>query len=168
MQILRSLYDHMEWANQEVLGTLRPLPTAAPERARAVEIYAHLAAAEHVWLSRLRGRDPEHAVWPELDLDAAAELARESMTGLREVLRDAGGDAGGDGGRQEITYRNSAGVEFRSRIVDILAHVALHGSYHRGQLALLVRQAGGQPMNSDYIAWIRGAPAPGGNGPDGG
>lgn len=160
MPILDSLYDHMEWADQEVVGSLRALPADAPERARAVEVYAHLAASEHVWLARLRERSPQHAVWPELDLDTAAELARTSVEELREMLREVGEE----GGRREITYRNSADVEFRSRIVDILAHVALHGSYHRGQLALLVRQAGGEPVNTDYIGWIRGAPAPRGKG----
>jgi uncharacterized damage-inducible protein DinB len=37
--------------------------------------------------------------------------------------------------------------------------VALHGSYHRGQIALLVRAGGSTPAPTDYIAFIRGAPA---------
>jgi uncharacterized damage-inducible protein DinB len=38
--------------------------------------------------------------------------------------------------------------------------VALHGSYHRGQIALLMRQGGGAPAATDYIAFVRDMPAP--------
>ena len=61
---------------------------------------------------------------------------------------------------REVDYRNSAGQAFRNRVDDVLAHVALHGSYHRGQLALLARQGGGTPALTDYIAFVRGAPVP--------
>jgi uncharacterized damage-inducible protein DinB len=60
---------------------------------------------------------------------------------------------------REIDYTNTAGRAFRSRVDDILTHVALHGSYHRGQLAMLARQGGGEPASTDYIAFVRGAPA---------
>ena len=55
-------------------------------------------------------------------------------------------------------YRNSAGTAFDSRIDDILMHVAVHGAYHRGQVALSLRQEGVRPNPTDYIAFIRGAP----------
>jgi len=60
---------------------------------------------------------------------------------------------------REIQYRNSAGQEFRSTLEDILLHVALHGSYHRGQVSLIVRGGGGEPVATDYNAFIRGVPA---------
>jgi uncharacterized damage-inducible protein DinB len=34
----------------------------------------------------------------------------------------------------------------------------LHGAYHRGQIALLIRQAGAVPAPTDYVAFVRGAP----------
>ena len=154
--MLTTLYDHLAWADVNARDALRGVPPDAPEHARALAIYAHIAAAEHIWLARLEGRAPEYAVWPTLDLDAAAALAAESAAGLRAcVARLTPGDL-----TREVTYRNSAGQEFRNRIEDILAHVALHGSYHRGQLALLARQGGGHPAATDYIAFVRGVPAP--------
>jgi uncharacterized damage-inducible protein DinB len=59
----------------------------------------------------------------------------------------------------EVTYVNSAGQEFRSTRRDMLLHVALHGCYHRGQVALLLREAGAVPEPTDYIAFVRGVPA---------
>ena len=58
-----------------------------------------------------------------------------------------------------VHYVNSAGQEFVNTVRDILFHVAMHGSYHRGQIALLVREAGGQPAATDFIAFARGADA---------
>ena len=57
------------------------------------------------------------------------------------------------------TYRNSAGNQFTSTLEDILTHVTLHGSYHRGQVASLIRSAGDTPSPTDYIFFARGAPA---------
>jgi uncharacterized damage-inducible protein DinB len=148
--MLTDLFDHLAWADARALAALRTMPpgTAAAEQART--IYAHLAGAEHVWLARLEGRTPEHPVWPSLGVDEAAALARESAAGLRAVAA-----LGPDALSRDVTYRNSAGQEFTSTVSDMLAQVALHGSYHRGQLALLARQGGGAPAVTDYIAFAR-------------
>jgi uncharacterized damage-inducible protein DinB len=36
-----------------------------------------------------------------------------------------------------------------------LMHVALHGAYHRGQIAQVIRQGGGEPVNTDFITFQR-------------
>jgi len=84
----------------------------------------------------------------------AASLAARNAAELRAVLSSLGLE---DLGR-EIDYRTSDGRAFRSTIEDILLHVALHGSYHRGQIALLIRGGGGEPASTDFIAFVRGAP----------
>ena len=120
-----------------------------------MEIYGHLLAAEYVWLSRLLGVTPVHAVWPSVSLEDCAKLSWENnlaYSRFAETLQDT--DL-----RREVTYTNSAGNTYQSRVDDILLHVAMHGSYHRGQVALLVRQGGGVPSDTDYIGYMRGAPA---------
>jgi uncharacterized damage-inducible protein DinB len=90
-----------------------------------------------------------------LDLETAARLGAETVRELRTLVARLNAD----GLAREVAYTNSAGQAFRSRVDDILVHVALHGAYHRGQLALLTRIGGGQPASTDYIAFVRGAPA---------
>lgn len=154
--MLTGLFDHLAWADARALEALRAMPQGTPEAARAREIYAHLAAAEHIWLARLEGRTPAYPVWPALELDEAVALARESAAGLRALV--AGLDAAALA--REVVYRNSAGQEFVNSLGDILAQVVTHGSYHRGQLAMLARQGGGAPAATDYIVFVRGVPAP--------
>ena len=60
-----------------------------------------------------------------------------------------------DGLRDGVAYRNSKGEFWTSTVGDILTHVVLHASYHRGQIAAAVRQAGGEPAYTDFIHAVR-------------
>ena len=150
MNLLPKLLDHVSWADAQVYAAIAALDIDRAERSQATRIYSHVAAAEHIWHSRLEGRPPAHAVWPDLSLEAAAALARESLAGLRAAAADTETLA------REVEYRTSAGQAFRNSVADILSHVALHGSYHRGQIALLTRQGGGAPVATDYVVYARG------------
>lgn len=57
-----------------------------------------------------------------------------------------------------IAYTNTQGTLFRTRLSDILIHLALHGSYHPGQIAMALRREGIEPVNTDYIAYVRAQP----------
>ena len=149
---LRKLIDHLEWADATALEALRNSPGS--ESARALTLYAHVLGAEARWLARLAGRAPDVAVWPTLSLDEAAALAAGNA---RELNWLASTLTPGDLTR-EIAYQNSNGESFRNTMEDILIHVALHGSYHRGQVALVIRAGGGEPASTDYIGFIRGVP----------
>ena len=148
---LQRLFQHLQWADERALGALRRAPRAP---AKALELYAHVLGAEHVWLARLRQIPPEVPVWPSLDLDGCARLAAENAAGFASYLD---GPGAADVSR-EVSYTNSAGLSFRTPIDDILIHVALHGCYHRGQVAMLLRQSGTEPAPTDYIAFVRGVP----------
>ena len=148
---LRKLFDHLEWADAAALEALR---TSNGSDERALTIYSHVLGAEAVWLARLAGRAYDVPVWPVLSLEQAASLAARNAAELGTVVSSLGPE---DLGR-EIDYRTSDGRAFRSTIEDILLHGALHGSYHRGQIALLIRRGGGEPAPTDFIAFVRGAP----------
>jgi uncharacterized damage-inducible protein DinB len=142
----------MIWADRLVLAALKRAKAVDP---RTVNLYAHLVAAEHVWLGRLENRPASVPVWPTLTVDQCEQLATETAAGL---TRYVDGLSPADVAR-EVHYKNSAGAEFTSLVEDILLHVALHGSYHRGQITTDLRAAGSIPNPTDYIAFIRGAPA---------
>lgn len=151
---LRMLFDHAAWADDLALSALRSAGEG-PDTTAARQLLAHILGAEHVWLRRLEGVKPEVAVWPELSLDQCARLAEANREGYRALLDRVDPEALS----RPVHYTNSAGDQFDSRRDDILLHVALHGSYHRGQVAARIRSAGAQPNPTDYIAFVRGAPA---------
>jgi uncharacterized damage-inducible protein DinB len=150
----RPVFEQLFWADARALETLRSLPGDEP---RARELLAHIFGSETVWLARIEGRDPELAVWPALTLDECAAAAATVRAGYESLLDRIDTDPAELA--RMIHYRNSAGLTFDNRVDDILHHVALHGAYHRGQVALLARMSGIAPQPTDYIAWARGAPA---------
>jgi uncharacterized damage-inducible protein DinB len=152
---LQRLVAHNAWADELAIAALRAAERAGRLPPRALELQCHILGAEETWLARIEGRTPSVPVWPSLDLGQCEELARRTHEALQRFARglEAGNAA------QRVHYRNSAGAEFESTIEDMLLQVALHGSYHRGQVAILLRDAGAEPSPTDYIAFIRGVPA---------
>src|SRR5688500_2180155 len=122
---LHRLVDHMAWADERVLASLRAARYAAPA---AFTLYSHILGAEHTRLSRISGHAPRAAVWPELSLDECEELGRGNVEALRSLVDRLAPDDR----RRPIVYRNTAGVELTTPLEYILLHVAMHGAYHRG------------------------------------
>lgn len=145
---IRRLYDHLVWADGRTLNALRAMHAAPLD---ALRLYAHLVAAEHVWLSRLEDREPEMSVWPALDLDECAALGAKNHAAFAVIAETVTTSEL----QRKVRYSNSKGDEFANTVEDILMHVALHGSYHRGQVARIVRGEGGAPLPTDYIFFIR-------------
>ncbi len=149
---LTQLFEHLRWADARVQASLTEAVNPPPH---TLDLFAHVVAAEHVWLARMRREKPEIEVWPKLSLAQCLELGSrnaDEFSALVESLDEIGLDSG-------VTYKNSAGLEFTSSFRDILLHVALHGTYHRGQIAAAVRAGGDTPALTDYIAFVRGTPA---------
>ncbi|MSR47401.1 MAG: damage-inducible protein DinB [Planctomycetes bacterium] len=136
--------DYDGWANREILASLRPLP--APP-ARALALLNHVVGASRLWLARLQGTPSPCAVWPQWTL---AQCSAE-VGALRERWRRWSAPLVPDALEAMITYTNSKGERYTSRVADVLTHVALHGAHHRGQLLAELRAAGHLPPYVDFI-----------------
>jgi uncharacterized damage-inducible protein DinB len=137
------LFRYDDWANREELRTLRE-----SENSQAHRLLAHIIGTEWVWYARLRGEPPREAVWPEISLDGCEQSLDLIGSFWMEFISDADLDA-------TVPYKNSKGEPWTSRIEDILMHVVLHGAYHRGQIATLMRAGGEEPVMTDYIHCVR-------------
>jgi uncharacterized damage-inducible protein DinB len=146
------LFQHLAWADARVLESLR---SAQNPQKRGLELYSHILGSEHVWLSRINGTTRQVDVWPVLTLEECERLGKENVAAFRDLVSRLTPDLL----EKSITYRNSAGDQFTSTVEDMLTHVAMHGSYHRGQIATALRAGGDAPSPTDYIAFVRGAPA---------
>lgn len=157
---IRRLWQHLFWADREIL---RALEASRVPPVEALRELAHLVATEEVWLARLERREARSKVWPKIrdGVSPPAALAEVGVLVDRthlacERFLDALGE---EDLRVRIDYVNSAGDAYVNSVGEILLHVALHGQYHRGKVNLLLRQAGLDPAPTDYIAFVRGAPA---------
>ena len=135
------------WANAETLGSLR----GADAPPKAVRWMGHIAGSGALWLARLRQEPAGMAVWPDLDLEAcAAGIERLADRWPRYLESLAAPDL-----EESVGYRNSLGEYWTSTVGDILTHVAMHGAYHRAQIAAAVREGGREPAYTDFIHAVR-------------
>jgi uncharacterized damage-inducible protein DinB len=145
---IQRLYEHLAWADSRTFEALRGMHAQPLD---ALRIFSHVLAAEHVWLARIEDRPSEVEVWPSFGLDECAALAGRNHAAFA-VLAETTTPIGL---QREVRYRSTEGAPFMNTVEDILLHVALHGAYHRGQVARIVRSEGGVPLYTDYIRFVR-------------
>ncbi len=149
-------FEHERDAHDKVLRSLESVPAdrrSGLDFEKAVSILAHVAAARRVWLVRL-GIIPgqQGTLSPEkLTLPEVADLLRFVQRSWADYLSRVT-DEEID---REFEYQSLDAGRFRNRVEDILAQLFGHSSYHRGQIAMLVRAAGGEPAVTDLIYWCR-------------
>ena len=144
---LRELFRYNDWANRRVIVSLKE---GDSERSRA--ILAHLLTTEAEYFARLHGKDSTgFDFWPELSIEECGDLARETAGKYEKLLRrfeEEGLDIG-------VRYRNSKGVKFENDFREMLTHVIIHSSTHRGNIILKLREEGFEPPKIDYIIYLR-------------
>ncbi len=126
---------------------------SGPTWERLLGVAYHIQLAKSIWLDRVEGRPPRGPVnWFEpASLEALAEL-----TSINNERWDAFLASAGDAElARDVGYQSTEGVKYLSRLDEICQHVMNHATYHRGQIARLVSELGGQRASTDYIALTR-------------
>ena len=144
---LLHLFEYDDWANRQ---TLTALSDKDSERSR--RIFAHLLITKQEYFERLDGKDSTgFDFWPDLTIDGCRQLARSThdnyvrlLTGADEPLLE-----------RRASYKTSEGVPYENTYRDLLTHVLLHSSIHRGNIVLKMREEGLEPPKIDYILYLR-------------
>jgi uncharacterized damage-inducible protein DinB len=144
---IRRLFVYDDWANWEVLGSIR----VAGSPGRPLKLMNHILSAERLWLERMRGLGQTFPVWPDFTLQQCEERAAEFPLLWKEFLSPANEPDLS----VPVTYKNTKGESFTSQKEDVLLHVITHSAYHRGQIAADMRAAGFTPAYTDFIHAVR-------------
>jgi uncharacterized damage-inducible protein DinB len=150
----RGLLQHMEWADAIVW---RAVPAAASSDPEIREKLHHLHQVQWVYLQMWRGEPmkPRNAD-TFATLDEIRVWARSYYAELPSHL---------DSVREETINRELKfpwaeqlvaryGAAYPASWGDTVLQVAMHSTYHRGQVSRRIRELGGAPPISDYIAWV--------------
>lgn len=154
---LLELYGYNRWANRRALDAASRVPPEDFTRdvggsfASLRDTIAHLYGAEWVWLERCRGTSPPGLPIARDFPDAAAiaskwEVVEEERHAFLEEL---------DPARlaEPLTYTNFRGERWTYPLERILLHVVNHSTYHRGQVATILRQLGATPLSTDLLQY---------------
>jgi uncharacterized damage-inducible protein DinB len=154
---VRELYNYNAWANHRTLDACAALTEEQFIRDlrssfRSVrDTIVHILGAEWIWLDRCNGRSPVALPSPEPFVSVSGVRARWG-----EIERDQLGFVGGLSAAdldRVIEYRNMRGNRFAYPLRRILRHVVNHSTYHRGQVASMLRQLGIAPAATDLLRY---------------
>jgi uncharacterized damage-inducible protein DinB len=141
----RKNFEYDYWANDKFIKALSEM-AQPPEK--AVKILAHILFAWDVWLARLMKEDLSGFTNPHPAY--SLEECRQKFDQLHGKWGNYLAKLKPEALDERITYPNTQGKRFEQTVQNVLVHVVNHSHYHRGQLAVLVSQAGGARPNTDY------------------
>ncbi len=141
------LYQYNAWSNDRVINCLVRQKVS---HAKALSLMGHIVAAQFLWLHRIKGLlPPQIKLWDNYQLDNLVKLVAEANKQWLEFVETT------DDFNRELTYKNYTGDPYTNNVESIMIHLVNHSTYHRAQIALLLRQNGLEPVNTDFITYDR-------------
>lgn len=111
---------------------------------RALLLISHILNSQNIWTCRVFGMVPKFERLQIHSSDQLMLISEKNTADLRHVLETQPLD-------KEIHYSTAAGDPYINTVEEILYHVVNHSTYHRGQVATLLRQAGIDPPVTDLV-----------------
>lgn len=135
------------WANARMLADLAAIEAPAD----ALRLAGHLVGAERLWLGRLVHAESDAPdVWPTLTVGQLDAQLRE----LHHAWRGYGQSLSAERLDDAVHFANPRGDELSASSADVLSHVLNHSTYHRGQVARILRQAGRHVTPTDLMGFV--------------
>lgn len=156
---LRLLYEFNAWANHR---TVEACASVTPEQFtrdlassfRSVrDTLAHIYGAEWLWLERWHGRIPSKL--PSADDFPNIDTIQRRLAEIDRNLLDYIASLTANDLKRVVSYKTTAGAAQAQPVWQMLQHLTNHSTYHRGQVATLLRQLGSKATSTDLIGFYR-------------
>ncbi|HKU46609.1 MAG TPA: DinB family protein [Burkholderiales bacterium] len=163
MDYLRTLMRYKAWANELVFAAAAKLPEAeltAPRKivfGSLLRTLNHVYAMDEVWRAHLEGRPHGYSTRNPEACPPLPELRAKQAAMDKWFVSYADGLSEED---EIVNFRFIGGGPGSMTRGDILLHVANHGTYHRGNVASMMYQAGMPPPTTDLPVFLK-SPSPG-------
>ena len=141
------LYHYNAWSNSRVLNCLESQQVTDE---KILSLLGHIVAAQFLWLHRIKALPPPDVkLWGHYSLSQLVKLADEAGKQWLAFVEQT------DNFNRELSYTNYVGDPYTNNVETIMIHLVNHSSYHRAQIAMLLRQKGLEPINTDFITYDR-------------
>ena len=161
---LRQLVDHMEWADALIWHTVLSIPESHNDE-RTRKLLHHKHEVQLVYLQIWRG---DTMNIPDLssfnDLSSMHQWSRDGHTAIKKFIMELTPEKLEE--NVEFPWARLLTRKFGEvhpvTVRESILQVVMHSTYHRGQINAHLRQLGGVPPLTDFIAWVwMGKPAAG-------
>ena len=157
--LCRLQLQFMKWADDTMLAALSQVPQDKVSHDLGSSFkslfgtLSHVYRGELIWLKRVQGdKDAKLA-----DVESPADLSTlgQAWPALHQAWMDWSHSLSNEGFEEPLVFRSIQGAEAQLPLWQIVLHVVNHGSYHRGQVAAMLRQSGIQPPGTDLLTFYR-------------
>lgn len=145
---LVQLWLYNNWANNLLIEKMKQDAEHIPSN--CLRLLSHIMNAQLIWLYRLNGKKPPVGVWDEHSLLTCEQYHQLASSGFADKVRVDKVKT-----MEVVNYTNTKNEQFQNSFGDILLHIFNHGTYHRAQIAMEMRRSGLDPINTDYISFVR-------------
>ncbi|NGP77814.1 hypothetical protein G3570_14290 [Balneolaceae bacterium YR4-1] len=147
---LKRLFRFDVWATRHMMEVLRENPDLDKYQ-EALHLLGHLLNTQQIWYLRTVSKSSDHLnLWPEIDLEKCENIYNSMPDKWDELLSKHQDDPD-----ILISYQNTKGDSYETKLSDILYHVIIHGQHHRAQIATLFRKSDIDPPPTDFIYFTR-------------
>jgi uncharacterized damage-inducible protein DinB len=109
-------------------------------------MFAHICAADHVWLARWKGNSPGR-ILGDADFPTVADL-RTRWDALEAEQKSFLAGLGEADLVRPVVYKNTLGQEFRVALGALLLNVVNHATHHRSEAATMMTMISGSPPDT--------------------
>ena len=153
---LGGFLEHMEWADALMWKSVHAVPAAQHDE-RLIALLHHLHLVQWIYLSIWRREmpaitDPKSYENARAVMEWARPYYAKAAAFIESLDEEALAQVVEFPWADQIAQRYGAAGPATMR--ETFAQILLHTTYHRAQVATRVRELGGEPALTDYIAWI--------------
>ncbi len=157
LELITHFYEYNEWANDRLLDVASGLSAGELSSERGASFgsilssFAHVAAGQIVWLERWAGGE---SAAPLVELQRMPDIGavRASFLASHAGIRDYIAGLTVEQLDEPLDYHDRRGGWSRP-LWQLMTHVANHGTYHRGEIAMMLTGAGHSPGDLDFSFW---------------
>jgi uncharacterized damage-inducible protein DinB len=153
---IRHLFDYVIWCDGTMFDAGRQIPEAeyyAPRDISAGSIhnlFVHQMVAQQTWLNRWKGKFAVGRLENQIE-HPTRELLADRWPAVHRSLLDFLSQQSPASLNAPMTVRRNNGELLTLPLGAMMLHVADHGTYHRGQLNTMFKQAGVAPVYTPYF-----------------
>lgn len=162
-QEIIKFFNYHQWANNQILDHLETLPEETYTKAiknifpTIEHVVQHLVITDSIYLDVIRENPFEHTqkIIPDITNSVRSKGKNELQKMYRSLYKDYRSFFEQTEDLNKILNVNHPEAGSISiSIADLIRQVVNHGTYHRGNIAAMIRQQGFEGINTDYIAYL--------------
>lgn len=153
--LLTSLFKYKAWANSEILNRIGLIDreAQAAERHNAIRILNHTYVVDRIFAANLQRLKVEYAATNTIETPTLEQL-RADVSKSDAWYVDYVSKLNVDGLSEKIDFIFTDGALGRMSREEMLAHVVVHGTYHRGAIGRIMSELAMAPMRDVFTGFL--------------